>query len=193
MFNPAAFFTYIFLMSFTPGPNNVMSMSNASEKGFKKSFPFNLGILFGCLAVMVFCAFFSSMLYSFIPQIKPYMTIAGAGYMLWLAWSVLKPLKEKKAGKVSKQGFLAGVLLQFVNPKLYIYGITAMSSYILPYFSGYAVLLGFVFLLAFMGFMCTICWAMFGVGLSRLFRDHNRLMNGIMAALLCYCAISLFF
>lgn len=192
MFNPIPFFTYIFVMAYTPGPNNIMSMSNASEKGFRKSFPFNLGIFFGFSAVMTLCTVFSGILYSVIPQVKLYMTIAGAAYMLWLAWSLIKPARDKDAKKASNQGFRAGALLQFINPKIYIYGVTAMSSYIMPYFSNYAALFGFAILLAFVGFTGTVCWAVFGAGLNRLFKSHSRIINIIMAALLCYCAVSLF-
>lgn len=45
MFSWIGFLSYVFITAFTPGPNNIMSMSNASRLGFKKAFPFNLGIL----------------------------------------------------------------------------------------------------------------------------------------------------
>jgi hypothetical protein len=35
--NFAAFLSYVLVTTFTPGPNNIMSMSNASRYGFKKS------------------------------------------------------------------------------------------------------------------------------------------------------------
>lgn len=192
MFNAAAFFTYIFLMAYTPGPNNIMSMSNASEKGFKKSFPFNLGIFFGFIAVMSLCMLFSSALYAFIPRVKMFMMAAGACYMLWLAWSLVRPQRSGKAAVAAKQGFVAGALLQFINAKIYIYAITAMSSYILPFFSGFPALVGFVFLLSFVGFTGTVCWALFGAVLNRLFKNHGRIINIVMALLLVYCAVSLF-
>lgn len=192
MFNPIPFFTYIILMAYTPGPNNIMSMSAASSKGFRKSFPFNLGIFLGILAVMAICLIFSSALFFLIPQIKIYMTTAGACYMLWLAWGLFKPAGNKEHEGKSSMGFWSGALLQFINPKLYIYGITSMSSYILPHFGNPVVLLGFAFLLAFVGFTGTICWALFGAALNGLFKNHSRTVNIVMALLLCYCAVSLF-
>ncbi|WP_312815044.1 hypothetical protein [Sedimentibacter sp.] len=39
--NLSAFISYAFITSFTPGPNNIMSMTNATKYGFKKSLPFN--------------------------------------------------------------------------------------------------------------------------------------------------------
>lgn len=192
MFNAVSFFTYIFIMAYTPGPNNVMSMSNASENGFKKSFPFNLGIFLGFIFVMNLCLVFSSALFSFIPRIKLFMTILGAAYMLWLAWSMIKPSRQHNEKKHTARGFWAGAVLQFINPKLYIYAITAMSSYILPHFNSPLVLWGFAMLLALVGFTGTVCWAVFGAALNKLFREHSRIVNIVMAALLCYCAVSLF-
>jgi threonine/homoserine/homoserine lactone efflux protein len=40
--NPLAFLAYILVTAYTPGPNNILSMSNGSMYGFKKSFPFNI-------------------------------------------------------------------------------------------------------------------------------------------------------
>lgn len=44
MFNWLNFLSYAIVTAVTPGPNNIMSMSNAGRLGFRKSFPFNLGI-----------------------------------------------------------------------------------------------------------------------------------------------------
>ena len=84
--NWAAFCSYVLLTAITPGPNTIMSMSNAAKYGFKKAFPFNVGVLLGFLVVMGLCAAFSSLLYEFIPAVKPYMLVLGAAYILWLAW-----------------------------------------------------------------------------------------------------------
>ena len=44
MFPWPTFLTYAVITAATPGPNNIMSMSNASHKGFWAALPFNLGI-----------------------------------------------------------------------------------------------------------------------------------------------------
>lgn len=40
MFNWLNFLSYAVITAITPGPNNIMSMSNAGRLGFRKSFPF---------------------------------------------------------------------------------------------------------------------------------------------------------
>ena len=47
MFHWASFLTYAAVTSVTPGPNNIMSMSNANRRGFRGAMPFNFGILSG--------------------------------------------------------------------------------------------------------------------------------------------------
>lgn len=190
--NIYAFSTYMLVTAFTPGPNNISSMSNASRYGLRKSYPYNLGIFCGFSIVMILCTLFSATMLRLIPRIKPLMLILGAGYILWLAWKTWKSSSEISSRNGKDATFLSGFLLQFINPKIYIYGITSMSTYILPSYSSLPVLTGFAVLLAFVGFSSTICWAIFGSVFARLFENHAKLINGIMAILLIYCSVSLF-
>lgn len=79
--NFAAFFSYVFLTTITPGPNNITAMSNASKYGFKKGFLFNIGVLGGGLVVLGCCAAFSALLFSYIPQIEPVLVYIGADWL----------------------------------------------------------------------------------------------------------------
>jgi threonine/homoserine/homoserine lactone efflux protein len=120
------------------------------------------------------------------------MIVAGACYMLWLALCMLRPVAENGGERRSVLGFLPGLFLQFINPKLYIYGITAMSSYIMPHYDNIITLIVFAMIMAFVSFVSTICWAVFGAWLGALSKSRGRLINIVMAILLCYCAVSLF-
>ena len=191
MFPWAAFLSYIFIMAITPGPNNIMSMNNAAQKGMRKALPFNFGVLTGIFIVVLLCAVFSSLLFALIPRIQFPMKILGAAYMLYLALKPLLPSKKKKI-RNSSGSYIAGTVLQLINPKLMIYGITAMTSFILPWYTSVPILICFAFLLAFAGFISTLCWSAFGSLFSKIFSEHGLILNIIMAALLVYCAISLF-
>lgn len=192
MFPWFSFLTYAVITAATPGPNNIMSMSNGVRKGFRGALPFNLGILTGFTMVMILCTLFCSLLASLIPKIKTPMLILGAAYMLYLAWEIFRSsgLIEEDH---SKSGFLSGLLLQFINPKIYIYCIMSMEAYILPLYSGQPLtLLFFDLLLSFIGFVFTIAWTVFGSVFQTLFSRHARVVNTILALLLVYCAVSLF-
>ena len=192
MFPWYAFLTYAVITAATPGPNNIMSMSNAGRLGFRRALPFNLGIWVGFTLVMALCTLFCTALSALIPAIRLPMLVLGAAYMLYLAWGTFRSsdvIQEDHA----REGFRSGLLLQFINPKIYLYGIMSMEAYILPYYSGQpAVLLFFALLLAFIGFVFTLAWAAFGSVFRLLFSRHARVVNTIMALLLVYCAVSLF-
>ena len=191
MFPWQAFLTYIIIVAITPGPNNIMSMNNAAHKGFRKALPFNFGIFAGFVFVLILCTVFSSLLFTLIPRIQLPMKILGAAYILYLAVKPFLPSKKREAKDLSGS-FIIGAVLQLINPKLMIYGITAFSSFILPWYTEIPILAFFIFLLAFVGFACTLCWSFFGSLLSKIFSKYGKIINIVMALLLVYCAISLF-
>jgi threonine/homoserine/homoserine lactone efflux protein len=190
-FNWVSFLLYISIGVFTPGPNNIMAMNYARKAGFKKGMIFVLGMLSGVTVVMTLCMIFTSVLASLIPRIQLPMKILGAAYMLYLAIMTLLPSKNKKLYS-SNGDFFTGAALAFINVKLIFYGITAISSFILPVYSSGAILVFFVFILSIAGTVGNICWALFGSLFSAVFTRHEKALNIIMAALLLYCAVSLF-
>lgn len=193
MFDWTSFLPYIMITAGTPGPNNIMSMSNASRLGFRKSLSFNFGILAGFCIASVACALLSQALHSLIPKIKTPMLIFGAGYMLYLAWHTYKSSGEL-AENHAKSGFWSGLLLQFINPKLYLSCIVSLEAYILPvYQQSTPMLIAFALMIAFIGFSFTILWALFGSLFRILFSKYAKVTNTVMALLLVYCAASLFF
>lgn len=191
--NFAAFLTYTFLTAYTPGPNNIMAMTNASRDGLKRTLPFVGGIFSGFFVVMLGCAIFSSMLYDLIPVIKPVMLSIGAAYLLFLAWSVWRDRPHKSNGGIMRENsFSSGAFLQFVNVKIILYGITALSSYVLPYYKDNGTIVFFALLLTVIAISGCLCWSAFGATMEKLFKQKKGVINVIMAILLVYCAVSLF-
>ena len=109
MFHWVSFLTYAVVTAVTPGPNNLMSMSNGSRWGFRGALPFNFGIWAGFSAVMLLCTAFCSLLSALIPRDRLPMLVLGAAYMLFLAWETLRggELTEDH----SHSGFWSGLLL----------------------------------------------------------------------------------
>ena len=138
------------------------------------------------------CTFFCNTLCALIPKIKTPMLFIGAAYILFLAWKTFNSscVIEEDA----RQGnFSTGLILQFVNPKIYIYCIVSMEAYILPHYQGeWGMLIFFALLLAFIGCAATLLWSLFGSVFKMLFSKYAKIINTIMALLLVYCAVSLF-
>lgn len=193
MFDWPTFLTYAVLTTITPGPNTIMSMSNGSRKGFLRGLPLNLGMWCGFTIVMILCAGLTSILSSLIPKIKTPMLFLGAAYMLWLAWKTLRRSSEiQEKGTRDDRLFLTGFAMQFVNPKIMLYGIMSYEAYILPVFEGrHLILLGFAAVLSTVGFVNGLLWSACGGVFRVLFSRHGKIVNTIMAALLVYCAVKL--
>ncbi|MEA4961030.1 LysE family transporter [Lutispora sp.] len=190
----AAFLSYVLVTTFTPGPNTIMSMSNASRYGFKKSIRFITGIICGFFIIFVLSSIFSIALYRLIPSVKSAMTVIGAAYIMWLAWKTYKSKPHSiDENTKSTNTFMAGLLLQFVNIKLILYAITTVSTFIVPYYKSPLVLISFCALLTFIGFLANCSWALFGAVFQKFLAKNDRVVNAVMALLLVYCAIKLFF
>jgi cysteine/O-acetylserine efflux protein len=186
-----AFISVVLITTFTPGPNNILSMSNASRYGFKNSFPFNIGVFVGFAMILGLCTAFSSTLSAIIPGTKTYMQVIGAIYILWLAWKVFHTIPDPMTEQAGTNTFRSGLLLQFVNPKVILYGITVISTFVIPYYHTIPVRIGFSLLLAIVGFVATCCWAVFGALFQKFLARYAKRVNIVMALLLVYCAVSL--
>ncbi len=185
------FFSYVFLTTFTPGANNIMAMSNAAKNGFHKGLRFCFGVLLGFFIVMFFCALSCSALLDFFPGFDRFMSYIGAVYIIWLAWSLFRPGSSSRKRKGTT--FLSAVFLQFINVKVIMYGITAMSVFLLPYYGKFYELVFWGLALSFVGFLSTCCWALFGAVFEKVFNRYHKLLNVIMALLLIYTALSQLF
>ncbi len=191
MFNWFNFILYALITSITPGPNNIMSMSNGKRLGIRKSISFNFGVGIGVCMLLFLSAWLASTVSAFLPKLSFPMKILGATYMLYLAFKVFKSKGELKEN-YRKTSLLIGAMLQFINPKAYLYSIVTMEMYILPYYNTPHTIIMFAILLSSISVLCTICWTCFGSLLEKLFSKYARITNTIMALLLAYCALSLF-
>jgi len=79
-----------------------------------------------------------------------------------------------------------------LNIKIILYGITAISSFIIPYYKSSISLILFSILLAFVGFLGTSCWAAFGAIFQKFISNYEKQFNIVMSLLLVYCAVSIF-
>jgi threonine/homoserine/homoserine lactone efflux protein len=191
MFDWPVFLTYAIATTITPGPNTIASMSNGSRKGFFRGLPLNLGMWCGFSIVMLLCAALTSLLAAWVPMIKTPMLFVGAAYLLWLAWKTIR--RSSQISETEGKGdFLTGFAMQFVNPKVMLYGIMSFEAYILPVYEGrYGILACFAFVLSTIGFVNGLLWSAGGSVFRVLFSKHAKWVNAAMALLLVWCALKL--
>lgn len=173
----------------SPGPNNILLLSTVSKYGLKKNLKFMAGIWTGSLTLMCLCGIFCRTLSQMIPGIQPVMKYIGAAYILYLAWKTLHRLPPGEHSREQVPSYLMGIFLQVVNVKIIIYGLTMFSSFILPYEGRIPVLFAFAAYLMVLGAIGNLIWAFAGNLLKSFYEKHCRVMNGIMALLLLWCAL----
>jgi cysteine/O-acetylserine efflux protein len=185
--------SYILISSFTPGPSNISSASVAVLHGYKNTLKYQAGLAAGVFLLMLLSGLLSTTLLRIFPTFEPIMRYAGAAYILYLAFGILKAsytFTEKDARPV---GFVHGFLLQILNPKLFVYAFTLFSAFLATITGNRSILLVVVTLLAMVSFCATSTWALFGTAI-KTHLHHPRLktvINILLSLSLVYTAISL--
>src|SRR6185437_3529904 len=101
MVDPVPFAIYAFVMSITPGPNNVMLTASGATFGFRRTVPHILGICFGFSAVLLAVCAGLDAIFTRWPELQTVLRWAGAAYLVYLSWRILRA-GEAKAGDTSK-------------------------------------------------------------------------------------------
>ena len=188
-----AFFTFVLISSHTPGPNIIFAMNTARVHGFTGALPLTGGMITGLLIVMTACAAFNLVLAALLPAMLPWLRIAGAAYIMWLAWKIAFPNSAPSGeGEAIPEapGFRQGFFLQFLNPKVILFGLTTLSAFILPWTTSRAWLFGGGIFLALACFSGVMTWTVLGAIQKRVFKRQGRAVDAVMGALLAWCAYS---
>ena len=185
-----SFVIYALINAFTPGPGNILALNTMTNYGWKRGKPLFFGIFAGYFFVQALCAFFLFGLESLINPLMTVLKYAGAIYILWLAYQVVISKPDKKTSE-KQPSFWIGFVLQIVNVKIFLFGITALTGYITPYYSSLGMLLFFEMIIATVGTIATLTWIFFGGLLQETYFKHYRIINIILALLLLQCAVAL--
>ena len=182
-----ALISYMLVSSFTPGPGNILTLNTMTRYGWQKGRRLFAGICTGYYAVQILCAFAIYGLSRFLMPVLSILRYIGAAYLIWLTVHIIRSRPEYD-DDVQKPSFWTGFLLQFVNVKIWFYGMTALSSYIIPYYSGLMPLLIAEFFIATLGSAASLTWALLGVKIRNIYAAHYRIVNWILGVFLIYCA-----
>lgn len=191
------FIPYVFIMTFTPGPANIFSLSTSSKYGFRVFLKALAGLFTGFTCDMLLAAAFSYSFSSLLPQATKLLTYVGAVYILWLAWHIFRstPADANQEShdhqKKEKASFFVGFFLQLCNVKVILYGLTVYSIYIIPYYRSIPVLVIAAPLLALIGASSCTTWALLGRLLQRFLNHYAKISNAVMALILVWCVVEI--
>jgi cysteine/O-acetylserine efflux protein len=184
------FLVYCVINAFTPGPGNILALNTVNSYGWKKGKPLFFGIFAGYYVVQIICALFVYGIGAFLPSALKILKYIGAVYIFWLAIHVAmgKPTTDDSAEGAS---FWKGFMLQFVNVKIYMFGITALTGYITDYSTALPTLVGFELLIATIGTIATSTWIGMGILIQKFYLKYFKVINIILALTLLECIYSI--
>lgn len=165
------FLLFAFVASITPGPTNILVLTNSQHFGVKNTVPAILG---GCIAasaiVLVSGAGAGEVLRQY-PLIRQIMSWVGVLWLSWMSWQLFSaPAASLSAKSPVRFTAQAAALLQIMNPKTWMMALAVVSLFAPA--GDHALrdiaLMALWFLL--ISIACLMCWAWLGKAVNQIFR-----------------------
>lgn len=185
--------SFVVITTFTPGPNNISSASMGILYGYRKTLPYLAGIVSGFFLVMLLCGLISSTLLRILPGMENILRYLGAVYILWLAYHTLKASYTFEEEQQVLMGFPQGFLLQLLNPKAIVYGLTLYSTFLSGIAGNPFFLVVSTVAVAIVAFAAISTWTLFGTAI-RTYLNRPRVkqvLNIALSLLLAFTAVEL--
>ncbi len=180
-----SYLPYALITTFTPGPNNIMSLYSISRAGWRKGGRVILGIASGFSTLMILVILFCNEIAKY-PELVEMLKYVGAVYIIWLAYHIAVSKPSETEGR--SMNFVNGYLLSITNVKVILYLITIYTAYIIPQGAGlYDMILHGIFIIA----VSAVSWCMWGAMgglLQRFLARYYRPFNAAMGVILLWCA-----
>src|SRR5882757_3928672 len=122
----------------TPGPNMIYLISRSITQGHIAGLISLGGVALGFVFYMLCAAFGITALLFAVPYAYDALRLAGAAYLLWLAWQALKPdgrsplQVEKLAVDGPRKLFAMGFVTNLLNPKIAMLYLALLPQFIDP-------------------------------------------------------------
>lgn len=184
-------------VSFTPGPNTLLSTALAVNHGLRPALRFCLAVPAGWILLMLACGLGLGALVLSMPALRWSVKLLGVAYMVWLAWKLSRSaqLAQVDASRLTI-GFWSGVGLQFLNIKAWMLALTLSAGWVVsaagqPSTNPGERLAIICALMVFFAFTSNFSYALMGSLLRTTLAKGNRLLwfNRTMALVLLVTAV----
>jgi threonine/homoserine/homoserine lactone efflux protein len=177
---------FAFVASITPGPNNLMLMASGANYGYIRTIPHMAGVVVGFTSLLFLVGMGLIRVFDTVPASYLVLKVVSLVYLVYLAWKIATAAapEEASAGGGKPFTFVQAALFQWVNPKAWTVGLTAITVYAPTRSLGAILILVFIF--AAVTIPSISIWTLLGQQLRSLLTNKLRLrvFNGLMAALL---------
>lgn len=165
--NWLALMTFLLITALTPGPNNLSCLSMGVKHGYRSSLVYIGGIVAGIMSQSMISGLISASLLKAFPLYEAVLRVAGAGYVLWLAFQTLRSSYTCEDHGGQQLRMKDGFLLQFLNIKAILFVLTIYTAYLTPVLDSVWLITLAAAALGVRSFVVNSVWALFGAGIRR--------------------------
>jgi threonine/homoserine/homoserine lactone efflux protein len=122
----------------TPGPNMLYLVSRSITQGWRAGLVSLLGVAAGFVVYLAAAVAGIATVFSEVPAAYTVLRLAGAGYLLWLAWKTLRPgggsvfAPKELPPDGPRRLFAMGFLTNLLNPKIAVLYVSLLPQFIDP-------------------------------------------------------------
>jgi threonine/homoserine/homoserine lactone efflux protein len=122
----------------TPGPNMIYLVSRSVTQGRRAGLISLLGVAAGFGVYLVAAAAGLTAVFALVPALYTVLKLAGAAYLLWLAWQALRPggraafAPRELPADPPRRLFTMGLVTNLLNPKIAILYVSLLPQFVDP-------------------------------------------------------------
>ncbi|WP_223449938.1 MULTISPECIES: LysE family translocator [unclassified Pseudomonas] len=182
------FLLFAFVASITPGPTNILVLSNSARYGLVAAVPIIFGACASAATIVLLVGSGAGASLTAWPFVQTAMQWIGVAWLSYLAWQIFNAPAEAVTTQDAdaRLGLLGAAGLQLINPKTWMMALAVVSVFA----GGGEQRLAHVMVLSLAFFLislpCLGVWALLGAGSTRWLRSPRSMQrfNRCMALLL---------
>lgn len=122
----------------TPGPNMVYLVSRSITQGRAAGLVSLIGVAVGFFAYLLAAVTGIAAVFALVPTLYTVVKLAGAAYLLWLAWQAIRPggtsafAPKAMAVDPARRLFTMGLITNLLNPKIAILYVSLLPQFVDP-------------------------------------------------------------
>jgi threonine/homoserine/homoserine lactone efflux protein len=122
----------------TPGPNMIYLVSRSITQGRRAGMVSLLGVALGFFVYLTAVTTGLTAVFTLVPGLYLAVKLAGAGYLLWLAWNAVRPGGVAVFAPVElppdppRRLFAMGLLTCLLNPKIAVMYLSLLPQFVDP-------------------------------------------------------------
>ena len=117
-------------VAFSPGLIIALIINESVQKGRKNGVQVALGSALGALIITLISAFTISYIFNLVPQFLTVIYIVGTIYIVYKGVSTYNSKIKDEIKENLQQSFIAGLKLNLVNPKMWLFYLTILPVFI---------------------------------------------------------------